>query len=118
LGGGGGSCSSQGDIPFLLGLELVEGAEPISLHPGHCNFLDPLPNNGNGFQKHERFLIFFFCCRCCFTKPLLITLVPKSKKHSIRKTTTELEMVAHTFNSSTWEAEAGDLCEFKVSLVT
>ena len=26
-------------------------------------------------------------------------------------------VVVHTFSPSTWEAEAGDLCEFEVSLV-
>jgi hypothetical protein len=26
-------------------------------------------------------------------------------------------VVAHAFNPSTWEAEAGDLCEFEASLV-
>jgi len=44
-------------------------------------------------------------------------LKPKSKIYSIKKKTTELVGGAHSFNSSSWEAEAGDLCEFKFSLV-
>jgi hypothetical protein len=33
------------------------------------------------------------------------------------KTTNELNVVAHTFNPSIWEAEAAYLCEFEASLV-
>jgi hypothetical protein len=36
----------------------------------------------------------------------------------IKKTPKKLGMVAHTFNASSWEAEAGrTLCEFEASLV-
>ena len=39
------------------------------------------------------------------------------RKLLIRKVSILHGVVVPTFNSSTWEAEAGNLCEFKVSLV-
>jgi hypothetical protein len=41
----------------------------------------------------------------------------KKKRKSLRKTPSSQAVVAHAFNPSTWEAEAGAFLEFEASLV-
>jgi hypothetical protein len=44
-------------------------------------------------------------------------MMKQLNQHNLLKILSWLDMVVHTFNPSTWEAEAGQISEFEASLI-